>query len=201
VNVVGKTLGHYEILEPLGAGGMGEVYRARDTKLKRDVAVKVLPPDLTGDPERLARLEREAKLLAALNHPNIATIHGLEEDGARFLVLELVKGESLEQLLAKERLPVEKALDICKQIALALEAAHNEGIIHRDLKPPNIMITPDGRAKVLDFGIARTIEVAGGVSGTESGTNLTATGMLIGTPAYMSPEQVRGGALDKRSDN
>ena len=199
--MVGKTLGHYEILEPLGAGGMGEVYLGEDTRLGRKVAIKVLPEEYASDPERLARFEQEAKLLAALNHPNIATIHGLEEDGARFLVLELVKGESLEQLLAKERLPVEKALDICKQIALALEAAHNEGIIHRDLKPPNIMITPDGRAKVLDFGIARTIEVAGGVSGTESGTNLTATGMLIGTPAYMSPEQVRGGALDKRSDN
>ncbi len=157
--MVGKTLGHYEILEPLGKGGMGEVYRARDTKLKRDVAIKVLPEELSADPDRLARLEREAHLLAALNHPNIATIHALEEDQeARFLVLELVKGDSLEERLSLRAMPVEKALDVGRQIAEALEAAHGEGIIHRDLKPANVLITADGKAKVLDFGLAKTLE-------------------------------------------
>ncbi len=205
--MVGKTLGHYEILEPLGAGGMGEVYRARDTTLKRDVAIKVLPDDLSADPDRLARLEREAHLLAALNHPNIATIHALEEDqGARFLVLELVKGESLEQRLAKGALPVEKALEFCKQIAEALEAAHGEGIIHRDLKPANVLITPDGRAKVLDFGLAKPTAATGGGSEADMSHSPTVTvmgtqaGVILGTAPYMSPEQVRGGAVDKRTD-
>ncbi len=199
--MVGKTIAHYEILEPLGAGGMGEVYRARDTKLERDVAIKVLPEDLADDPDRLARLQREAKLLAALNHPNIATVHALEgEDGSSFLVLELVTGESLERKLAKGPLPVEKALDICKQIAEALEAAHGEGIIHRDLKPANVLVTPDGRAKVLDFGIAKSMQVDTEVAATAHATNLTVAGTLVGTPSYMSPEQVRGGAIDKRAD-
>jgi len=199
--MIGRTLGHYEILEPLGKGGMGEVYRARDTKLERDVAIKVLPEDLADDPDRLARLQREAKLLAALNHPSIATVHALEgEEGASFLVLELVTGESLEQKLAKGRLPVEKALDICKQIAEALEAAHGAGIIHRDLKPANVLVTPDGRAKVLDFGIAKSMQVDAGVAATAHATNLTVAGTLVGTPSYMSPEQVRGGAIDKRAD-
>ena len=199
--MVGKTLGHYEIIEPLGAGGMGDVYRARDTKLGRDVAIKVLPGDFATDQDRLARLEREAHLLAALNHPNIATIHGLEEeDGARFLVLELVRGESLEQRLAKGPLSVETALAVCKQIAEALEAAHSEGIIHRDLKPANVLITPDSRAKVLDFGIAKSTRVDTEVADTARRTDLTATGTLIGTPAYMSPEQVRGEEIGARSD-
>ncbi len=200
--MVGKTLGHYEILEPLGKGGMGEVYRARDSTLQRDVAVKVLPEDLADDPERLARLKREAQLLATLNHPNIATIHALEEhEGKSFLVLELVKGESLERLLARGPLPTEKALALCRQIAAALEAAHNEGIVHRDLKPANVLVTPDGRAKVLDFGIATNVKVGGDTTETAVGTHLTVAGTLIGTPAYMSPEQVRGGVIDKRSDN
>ncbi len=201
VILVGKTLAHYEILEPLGKGGMGEVYRARDTKLDRDVAIKVLPEDLSADPDRLARLEREAKLLAALNHPHIATIHSLEEaEGARFLVLELIRGESLGQLLATGPLPVEKALEVCKQIAEALEAAHAEGIIHRDLKPANVLVTPDGRAKVLDFGIAKSMQVDAEVAGTAQATNLTVAGTLVGTPSYMSPEQVRGETIDKRVD-
>ena len=184
--MVGKTLGHYEILEPLGAGGMGEVYRARDTKLERDVAIKVLPEGLADDPDRLARLEREAKLLAALNHPHIATIHSLEEH------------------LAAGPLGFDKALEVCKQIAAALEAAHGEGIIHRDLKPANVLITPDGRAKVLDFGLAKSFE------STETDADLTRsptvnvaatqTGMILGTAPYMSPEQVRGTALDTRTD-
>ncbi len=198
--VVGKTLGHYEILEPLGKGGMGEVYRARDTKLKREVAIKILTEEMSADPDLLARLEREAHLLAALNHSNVATIHALEEEeGTRFLVLELVKGESLKQRLSKGPLPVEKALDLCKQIADALEAAHGEGIIHRDLKPANILITPDGRAKVLDFGIAKSMKVDAGVA-EATGTNLTVAGTLMGTPPYMSPEQIRGEAIDKRAD-
>ena len=203
--MVGKTLGHYEILEPLGAGGMGEVYRARDTKLERDVAIKVLPEGLADDPDRLARLEREAKLLAALNHPHIATIHSLEEqEGSRFLVLELIKGKSLEEHLAAGPLGFDKALEVCKQIAAALEAAHGEGIIHRDLKPANVLITPDGRAKVLDFGLAKSFE------STETDADLTRsptvnvaatqTGVILGTAPYMSPEQVRGTVLDTRTD-
>ena len=195
--MVGKTLGHYKILAPLGKGGMGEVYRARDTKLGRDVAVKVLPEELSADSDRLARLEREAHLLAALNHPNIATIHALEEDqGARFLVLELVKGESLEQRLAAGPLPVEQALELNKQIAEALEAAHGEGIIHRDLKPANVVITPDGRVKVLDFGIAKTVDAGATDVGTLA-TNLTVAGTLVGTVPFMSPEQIRGEAGDR----
>ncbi len=199
--MVGKTLGHYEILEPLGKGGMGEVYRARDTKLKRDVAIKVLPEELSADPDRLARLEREAHLLAALNHSNIATIHALEEEeGTRFLVLELVKGESLEQRLSRGPLPVEEALEVCKQVAEALEVAHGEGIIHRDLKPANVIITPAGQVKVLDFGIAKSMTVDLDVAETSNATNLTVAGTLVGTPSYMSPEQIRNEPLDKRAD-
>jgi len=199
--LIGKTLAHYEVLEPLGAGGMGEVYRARDTNLKRDVAIKVLPDDLADDPERLTRLEREAHLLASLNHPNIATIFSLEEaDGTRFLVLELIEGESLQARLARGPLPVEDALDICGQIARALEVAHEAGIVHRDLKPANVLITPDDRAKVLDFGIAKTLRPVGESDDTVHATELTIAGTLVGTAPYMSPEQVRGEAVDKRSD-
>ena len=198
--MVGKTLGHYDILALLGTGGMGEVYRARDTTLKRDVAVKVLSAEFVDDPDRLARLEREAHLLASLNHPNIATIHSLEQEGdARFLVLELVKGQSLEQQLTAGPLTVEKAVDFGKQIAEALEAAHGEGIIHRDLKPANVMITPDGRAKVLDFGIAKSVAAGATNVGTQA-TNLTVAGTLVGTVPYMSPEQIRGETVDKRVD-
>lgn len=203
--MIGRTLDHYEIIEPLGSGGMGEVYRARDTTLNRDVAIKVLPEDLADDPDRLARLEREAHLLAALNHPNIATIHSLEEsEGMRFLVLEMVKGESLEERLASQRPSVIEALEICRQVAEALEAAHEEGIIHRDLKPSNILITPDGRAKVLDFGVAKTVvattaEVDTGRAPTAT-VAATQTGVILGTAPYMSPEQVRSKPLDRRTD-
>ncbi len=211
--MVGRTLGHYEIIEPLGAGGMGEVYRAHDTILKRDVAIKVLPEDLSADVERLARLEREAQLLAALNHPNIATIHGLDEakaeDGVstRFMVLELIEGESLAEMLSRGRMEVKKTLGIARQIAEALEAAHSKGIIHRDLKPGNVVITPEGQAKVLDFGLAKS-DVTEGTSPevppdiTESPTVAAATmaGIILGTAAYMSPEQARGKPLDKRTD-
>ena len=204
--MIGKTLGHYEILEPLGAGGMGEVYRAHDPNLKRDVAIKVLPEELASDPDRLARLEREAHSLAALNHPNVATIHGLEEaDGVRFLVLELVEGDTLAERLRTGPLEVEEALGIAQQIAEGLEAAHGNGIVHRDLKPANIKVTPEGRVKVLDFGLAKPTEVeddgAEGLTHSPTATvAATATGVLLGTAPYMSPEQVRGRAVDKRTD-
>ncbi len=152
----GTQLGHYEILSPLGKGGMGEVWRARDSKLGREVAIKTLPEQFSKDEERLARFEREAKLLASLNHPNIATIHGFEEDnGTRFLVLELVEGDRLAERLKRGAIPVEESLKLALQIAEALEAAHEKGVIHRDLKPANIKVTPDGKIKVLDFGLAK----------------------------------------------
>ncbi len=180
---------------------MGEVYRARDTTLERDVAVKVLAAEFVADPSYLARLEREAKLLAGLNHPNIATIHSLEQAaGRRFLVLELVEGESLRQRLANGPLPVDKALDLCVQIAQGLEAAHGAGIVHRDLKPDNVLITPQGRAKLLDFGNAKSTEVSPELTETARATDLTVAGTLVGTPPYMSPEQIRGEAIDKRAD-
>jgi len=170
-------------------------------KLDRDVAIKVLPDDLAADPDRLARFEREAKLLAALNHSNIGSIYGLEEtDSVHFLVLELIEGESLEQRLRKGAIPVPEALHIALQIAEALEAAHDTGIIHRDVKPANVLVTPDGRAKVLDFGIAKSMQVDAEVAATALATNLTVAGTLVGTPSYMSPEQVRGEAIDKRAD-
>src|SRR5829696_2439561 len=161
--VTGTRLGAYEILAPIGAGGMGEVFRARDTKLNRDVAIKVLPAVFATDAERLARFTREAQTLASLNHPNIAHIHGLEESGGvRALVMELVEGEDLSQRIARGPIPIDEALPIARQIAEALEAAHEHGIIHRDLKPANIKITADGRVKVLDFGLAKAIEVGVG---------------------------------------
>src|ERR1700692_3952504 len=186
----GTRLGPYEILTPIGAGGMGEVYRAKDTKLDREVAIKVLPHLLANDPERLARFEREAKVLASLNHPNIAQIYGIEE---RALVMELVPGETL-----KGPLPLETALNYAKQIAEALEAAHEKGITHRDLKPSNIMITPAGVVKVLDFGLAaQNREHEEGETLTMSPTR---SGMILGTAAYMSPEQARGEPVDGRAD-
>ncbi len=201
----GTRLGPYEILSPLGAGGMGEVYRARDPRLGREVAVKVLPSAFSGDPERLARFEREAQLLASLNHPNIAAIHGLEEsNGVRYLVLELVPGETLAELLAAGPLTTEAALGISRQIAEALEAAHEKGIAHRDLKPANVKVTPEGKVKVLDFGLAKAF--AGDSSATDLSQSPTVTrgatreGVVLGTAAYMSPEQARGKPLDKRTD-
>ncbi len=199
----GTRLGAYEILSALGAGGMGEVYRARDTKLGRDVAIKILPDVFVADPERVARFEREAQLLAALNHPNIAAIYGLEDSGpTKFLVLELVDGESLAQ---KSRMDVDDAIAVARQIVDALEAAHEKGIIHRDLKPANIMLTADGRAKVLDFGLAKLEAGRTGGAGdfTQSPTlthMATQAGMILGTAAYMSPEQAKGRTADKRAD-
>jgi serine/threonine-protein kinase len=203
----GARVGPYEIGALLGSGGMGEVYRARDTKLDRDVALKVLPDSFVHDSDRLARFQREAKVLAALNHPNIAHIHGLEEsNGVRALVMELVEGEDLAQRLTRGAIPIDEALPIAKQIAEALEAAHEQGIIHRDLKPANIKVRADGTVKVLDFGLAKAIEppVSSSPSNSMSPTittpAMTQTGMILGTAAYMSPEQAAGKQVDKRSD-
>jgi len=197
--------GHYEVLEKLGQGGMGEVYRAVDKNLGRQVAIKILPEEFSTDPERLARFEREAKLLATLNHPNIAAIYGFEEAvGRRFLALELVEGETLQRRLDRGALPVDEALDMCRQVAEGLEAAHERGVVHRDLKPGNIMITPEGKVKILDFGLAKACggEMAG-VDIEKSPTitaQMTEPGVILGTAAYMSPEQARGRAVDRRSD-
>jgi len=201
----GTRLGHYEILGPLGGGGMGEVYRARDTTLDRDVAIKVLPEDFATDQERLARFEREAKLLAQLNHPNIAAIYGLERaEDARFLVLELVEGKTLADQLNAGPLAVEEALKVGQQIAEALEAAHEKGIVHRDLKPANVMLTPDGKVKVLDFGLAKAMEGGGASEAPTDSPTITAgytrAGTIMGTAAYMSPEQAKGNVVDKRAD-
>src|SRR5712692_9635336 len=204
----GSRLGPYEILAPLGAGGMGEVYRARDTKLGRDIALKILPDTFTHDPERLARFRREAQVLASLNHPHIGAIYGLDEaNGQQFLVLELVDGESLDKRIAHGRIPVDESLGIAKQIGEALEAAHEKGIIHRDLKPANIALTKDGNVKVLDFGLAKAVEPASGTSldlanspTITSPAMMTSFGMILGTAAYMSPEQAKGRGADKRSD-
>jgi len=207
----GSRLGHYEITSLLGEGGMGQVYRARDSRLGRDVAIKVIPPAFTADADRLARFEREARVLASLNHPNIATIHGIEEGGGtRALVMELVEGETLEEHLRKGALPREECLPIFLQIAEALEYAHEHGIVHRDLKPANVKLTPDGKVKVLDFGLAKALDTASsamsgtpGASPTMSPTITamgTQAGMIMGTAAYMSPEQARGRPVDRRAD-
>ena len=196
----GARLGPYEVLGQLGRGGMGEVYRARDTRLERDVAIKQISDSLAADPGYLARFEREARMLAALSHPGIGAIYGLEQqEGVRFLVLELVEGESLDSILDAGPLDPPRALAIAAQVAEALSAAHAKGVVHRDLKPGNVRITPDGRAKVLDFGLAKA--VAGSPTGSpKPADSMTATGMIVGTPAYMSPEQARGQAVDARTD-
>ena len=220
----GTRLGAFEITSLLGAGGMGEVYRARDAKLKREVALKVLPADVSSNPDRLARFQREAEVLASLNHPNIAQVYGLEVAGeGTALVMELVDGEDLSQRIARGPISLDEALPIARQIAEALEAAHDAGIIHRDLKPANIKVRDDGTVKVLDFGLAKVSETASGnrqmadVSGvtaitapampfgnrsghSEQGRGVTHPGMILGTAAYMSPEQARGRAVDRRSD-
>jgi Tol biopolymer transport system component len=203
----GTRLGPYEIVAPLGAGGMGEVYRARDPRLGRDVAIKALPPEFARDPERLARFEREAKLLASLSHPNIAGIHGLEEvAGARYLVLEFVEGETLAARLARGPLPVREALEIAFKVATGVEAAHESGVVHRDLKPGNVMLTARGDVKVLDLGLAKSGAAAGtgsdpGLSASPTRTHpATGAGVILGTAAYMSPEQARGRVVDRRSD-
>src|SRR5687767_836414 len=202
----GTRLGVYEIQSALGAGGMGEVYRARDSKLGRDVAIKVLPEAVVSDPERVVRFEREAQLLAAINHPHIAGIYGLEQTSSQhFLAMELVEGESLAERLRGGALPLDETLAVARQIGEALAAAHEKGIIHRDLKPANVMLTRDGSVKVLDFGLAKIVDSPSAASSSVSMSptlSLPATmaGTILGTAAYMSPEQARGRSVDKRTD-
>jgi serine/threonine protein kinase len=200
----GSRLGAYEITHVLGAGGMGEVYRARDSRLGRSVAIKVILESFATDADRVARFEREAKVLASINHPNIAALYGMEEaNGQRFLVMELVDGETLADRLQRGPLPIEDALRIALQIAEALEAAHEKSIIHRDLKPANVKITPDDKVKVLDFGLAKAIDAEPARDVANSPTlSMMATnaGIILGTAAYMSPEQAKGFSADHRSD-
>src|SRR5436309_1247517 len=201
---IGTQLGSHEITALLGKGGMGEVYRARDTKLKREVAIKILPDEFARDPDRISRFQREAEVLASLNHPNIAAIHNLEEaNGSRFLVLELVEGETLADCIQRGAIPFGEALHIAKSICEALEAAHEKGVVHRDLKPANVKITPDGKVKVLDFGLAKALEgETGDLDLSNSPTLMSGpmSGTILGTTAYMSPEQANGAALDRRVD-
>ena len=194
----GTRLGVYEVTAKIGEGGMGEVYQARDTKLDRDVALKVLPEAFTADPDRLARFEREAKVLASLNHPNIGSIYGLEEaEGVRALVLELVEGPTLADRIKQGPIPIDEALPIAKQIAEALEAAHERGVIHRDLKPANVKVKADGTVKVLDFGLAKAFQPDANDPGLSASPTISLTaaatqmGMVMGTAAYMSPEQAK----------
>ena len=206
--MIGRTLSHYKIVDELGRGGMGEVYRAEDTKLKREVAIKVLPEEFAQDKERLARFEREAHLLASLNHPNIASIYGIEDaDGVKALILELVEGPTLAERIAEGAIPVDEAIAIAKQVAEALEAAHGDGVIHRDLKPANVKLTEDGQVKVLDFGLAKALQgdasVAADSELSQSPTltrHGTAVGVILGTAAYMSPEQAKGKRVDRQTD-
>src|SRR5687767_12531292 len=197
-------LGPYQVVGPLGAGGMGEVYRAHDTKLHRDVALKILPDHLAGDPDRLARFQREAQVLASLNHPNIGGIYGFEEaEGIGALALELVEGPTLADRIARGPIALEEALLIARQIAEALEAAHEHGIVHRDLKPANVKLRPDGVVKVLDFGLAKALQLPDSPNAEDpeiTSPAMLAMGVMIGTPAYMSPEQAKGRTADRRAD-
>ena len=203
---VGSKLGHYDVTALIGEGGMGRVFRATDTQLGRDVALKILPDAFAADPDRLARFQREAQVLASLNHTGIAAIYGTEEDktdGTRALVLELVEGPTLADRIAKRPIPIDDALPIAKQIAEALEAAHEAGVIHRDLKPANIKVREDGTVKVLDFGLAKALDTTTEGDPSQSPTltgAATQLGVIMGTAAYMSPEQARGKPVDKRAD-
>src|SRR4249919_1179019 len=202
---IGTQFGSHELIGLLGKGGMGEVYRARDTKLKREVAIKILPDEFSRDPDRVRRFQREAEVLASLNHPNIAAIHSLEEtNGSRFLVLELVEGETLAERVKRGPIPVDEALSIAKNICEALEAAHEKSVVHRDLKPANVKITPEGKVKVLDFGLAKAFETDASKGNLSQSPTLsmaaTNAGMILGTAAYMSPEQAKGRTVDKRTD-
>src|SRR5262249_4765894 len=199
----GTRLGNYEVVASLGVGGMGEVYRARDTRLLREVAIKVLPEELTSDPSRLKRFEKEARAASALNHPNIVTVYEIGREGSTdYLVMELVAGKTLRELLFGGPLPVKRVLQIAPQIADGLARAHEAGIVHRDLKPENVMVTKDGLVKILDFGLAKQV---GPVSGSDEGSHLptetgTSPGVVLGTVGYMSPEQAAGQLVDFRSD-
>ena len=200
----GQLLGPYKVSTLLGEGGMGQVWQATDTQLGRQVALKILPDAFASDPDRLARFKREAQILASLNHPNIAAIYGIEEaEGTRALVLELVEGPTLADRIAQGAIPIEDALPIAKQIAAALEAAHEAGVIHRDLKPANIKVREDGTVKVLDFGLAKALDPAPTADPSQSPTLTAAAtqmGVIMGTAAYMSPEQARGKTVDRRTD-
>ncbi|MDL1950699.1 serine/threonine protein kinase, partial [Acidobacteria bacterium ACD] len=197
----GQRIGPFEIAGPLGAGGMGEVYRARDTRLGREVAVKVLPPEYATDPERLARFQLEARATGLLNDSNILTVYDVgTHDGAPYVVEELVEGESLRERLERGPLPVRRAVDVAAQVARGLAAAHERGIVHRDLKPENVMIARDGRVKILDFGLAKLTGADEGDGVGGSSAVKTRTGMVVGSVGYMSPEQVRGDRVDPRSD-
>ncbi len=202
--MIGETLAHYRITQKIGAGGMGEVYRATDSKLHRDVAIKVISASYANDPERMARFEREAHVLASLSHGSIAAVYGLEDaNGSKALVMELVEGIDLSDRLKQGPLPLTDALRTASQIAEALEAAHEHGIIHRDLKPANIKLLPDGRIKLLDFGLAKALEAASAEALADSATlsgGATRAGIVMGTAAYMSPEQATGAGVDKRTD-
>src|SRR6202165_3068813 len=196
--VSGTKLGPYEVQAPLGSGGMGEVYRARDTRLGRSVAIKILPSNLSLDPERLDRFEQEARSASALNHPNIITIHELGQDGStHYIAMELVEGKTLRELLVSGLLPMRKAIEIAAQVAEGLTKAHEAGIAHRDLKPENVMVSDDGFVKILDFGLAKLATPCGEQSGI---TTTTTPGLVLGTVGYMSPEQASGDELDFRSD-
>ena len=201
---VGSRLGHYNVTALIGEGGMGQVYQATDTQLGREVALKILPDAFATDPDRLARFQREAQVLASLNHPNIAAIHGIEQSGdTRALVLELVEGPTLADRIAQGPVPLDEALPIAKQIAEALEAAHEAGVIHRDLKPANIKVKEDGTVKVLDFGLAKALDTTPEGDASQSPTLTAAAtqmGVIMGTAAYMSPEQARGSTVDSRAD-
>ena len=198
----GTKLGPYQVQSPLGAGGMGEVYPAHDAKLGRDVALKVLPAEMAHDPERLARFQREAKALAQLDHPNIVTIHSVEEcDGVHFLTMQLVEGQPLDRLILRGRAPLDQIVEIASRLGDALAAAHEKGIVHRDLKPGNVMVTNEGTVKVLDFGLAKMFAAAKGLAKpTMTSDGQTEVGVVMGTPAYMSPEQTSGRPLDHRTD-
>jgi TolB-like protein/Flp pilus assembly protein TadD len=200
-NLVGRTLAHYRISTAIGAGGMGEVYRATDTKLVREVALKVLPPAMANDPDRLARFQREARAVASLNHPNVVTVYSVEEsDDLHFITMELIDGQSLDRLISANGLPSDRIVEIAAAVAEALAAAHEKGIVHRDLKPANVMVTNEGRVKVLDFGLAKDVGAETANGATMASAGYTQAGMVMGTPAYMSPEQVSGRPLDHRSD-
>ena len=203
--MVGNTISHYKVLEKIGEGGMGEVYRATDTKLNRDVALKILPQQFASDSQRMGRFQREAEVLASLDHPNIGQIYGIEEAGqTKALVLQLIEGPTLAERIAQGPIPVEDALKIALQITEGLEAAHEKGVIHRDLKPANIKITPEGQVKILDFGLAKALEGEAPESSLSQSPTLTAAatqaGVILGTAAYMSPEQAKGQPVDKRAD-
>jgi serine/threonine protein kinase/tetratricopeptide (TPR) repeat protein len=198
---IGQSVLHYRIVDKIGAGGMGEVYRAADTKLGREVALKVLPADMARDPDRLPRFQREARAVAALNNPHIVTIYSVEEaGGVHFLTMELVEGLSLDHLVPASGLPVAQVIEIASELADAIAAAHEKGIVHRDLKPANVMVTTNGRVKVLDFGLAKDVSISEASGATLTAAGLTQAGLVMGTPAYMSPEQIAGRAVDHRTD-